>query len=169
MDYLQKIDEYFKMINDALNNPLPINWQNKNNLYIGEFNINNNTYIIDCEDLGNNIWFFSFDYIGLDNIRINALTNNNKDVYRILPTIKSAFEHLYNTKNPDCIIFAIFDESTGRRKIYDKFANDFSIKNNLNLLNKESNGKRVYSIYNNIIDKEYMSFVILKLVQREVK
>jgi hypothetical protein len=45
MDYLQKIDEYFKMIEEALNNPLPINWQNKNNLYIGEFNINNNIYI----------------------------------------------------------------------------------------------------------------------------
>ena len=87
MDYLQKIDDYFQMLEEALNNPLPINWRTNNNLYIGEFIINNNTYVIDCENLGDDVWFFSFDYIGLNNIRSNALTNNNKDVYRILPTI----------------------------------------------------------------------------------
>jgi len=168
MDYLQKIDDYL-MLAEALNNPLPINWQTNNNSYIGEFIINNNTYVIDCKDLGDDVWFFSFDYIGLNNIRSNALTYNNKDVYRILPTIKEAFEHLYNTKNPNCIIFAIFDDSTGRRKIYDRFANEFSYNHKLNLLNKESNGKHIYSIYNNKIDKEYMSFVILKLIQRDVK
>jgi hypothetical protein len=166
MDYLQKIDEYFEMLEEALNNPLPINWKTNNNLYIGEFNINNNTYVIYCEDLGDDVWFFSFDYIDSNGNKINTLTNNG-DSIKVMGTVKKAFEDFYLYKNPQCILFGIIDSSVGRRRLYDSFQEDFAKKHNLELLKKEILGKRIYSLYNKNINKELMFRYIKFLINRE--
>ena len=153
MDYLKKLDEYFIMIEEAFDNPFNINWITKNNLLLGAFKLNNNLYTIKCKNYGDNFWSFRFDFFNSDTKQFSSeLTNNNKDVFRVLPTIKQAFYHLFDTTNPICIIFGAVDNSSSRRSIYKKFSNQFCKEKDWLLFDKSYLNMNLFALYDKNLD-----------------
>lgn len=95
---IKKLDEYFKIISEAFENPLSIRWVDKDNILIGLFTVNNNIFQINCINKNNNIWKYEF-YIMDENKNFSPeLTKNEKDKYRVLPTVKSGMMYLVNNK-----------------------------------------------------------------------
>jgi hypothetical protein len=168
MNYLKKLDEYFIMIEEAFDNPLPISWITKDNLLLGAFKLNNNLYTIKCKNYGDNFWSFRFDFFNTKTKQFSTeLTNNNKDVFRVLPTIKQAFYHLYDTTSPICIIFGAVDKSSSRRSIYLRFAKQFCNEKNWLLLDKTYLDMNLFSLYANNIDLELLYDKIKIVVEDE--
>ncbi len=160
MKYIKNFDEslrkYFSKIEEAYDNPVEIDWiLNDNNSLIGVFKINNNLYKIACINEGNNIWSYKFYYNDGDNDK-TELTGFKKDSFKVLPTITIGLENLIVTKKPDAVIYAAFDSSHGRKKLYDSFSNNFSKKYEFRYKTYQFADKQVYILYKNNIDRHLL-------------
>lgn len=172
--FIKKMDDYFDMISEAFDNPLPIKWIDKVDILRGLFTVNDNVYQIVCENKGNNIWKYDFYFYEKDKNSFSVeLTENNKDKFRVLPTVRIGIQHLYDNKKVDCIVFGASDKSKGRKKIYESFCLDFSKVNKLEYYTRiysdlnESVDRQIFILYKDRIDKEILSDTILKILEDE--
>jgi len=165
--FIRKMDDYFRMVEDAFNNPVEIKWIDKKDHLIGLFTVNESVYQIDCKEYGNKIWKYDFFIvsIGKEGPTLNPnLTNYERDKYRVLPTIRSGMEHLYDLKSPDAIIYGALDDSKGRKKLYESFSKEFSKTKNWEFYTKVEKDKQIFVMYDGSIDMEYLFQTIKKAV-----
>ncbi len=160
--FIKKVDELF----EALDNPVEIKWIKKSLEWIGLFSVNNNVYQINIEDkLGDDIWRFKFYHYN-NHVLSPEKTGLNSDVWRVLPTIKVAFEEFLKEK-PIGIIFGASGDSIGRKKIYHSFMKEMSKKFNLTEYYKVSEGKALYCLYQSKVDKDVLYKNIRNIIDEE--
>lgn len=170
--FVKKMDDFFKIISEAFENPLPIKWIDKYDLLLGIFIVNNNIYQIKCEDKKNHIWKYDF-YILEENKKFSPeLTGLESDKFRVLPTVKSGMEYLILNKEVNAIVFGATDKSRGRKKLYESFCVEFSEKNNFEFYTKiysdEGNSdKQIFIMYRKNIDMDNLSKIIFKIIEEE--
>lgn len=172
--FIKNINDFFDSISEVFNNPLQIRWVDKDVILRGFFTVNDNIYQIVCENKGNNIWKYDFYFLEKDKNQFSIeLTKNNKDKFRVLPTIKLGMQHLYDNKKVDAIVFGASDKSKGRKKIYESFCEVFSTDNNLKYYTKvhtdlETNiDRQIFILYNELINKELLTETIFKILEEE--
>ena len=164
---IKKLDDYFNMLSEAFENPLPIRWVDKNEILIGLFTVNDNIFQINCINKDNNIWKYDF-YIMDDNKNFSPeLTKNDKDKYRVLPTVKLGMQHLIDNKKVDAVVFGATDNSRGRKKLYESFCIEFSKDNNFEFYTKIQDNRQIFIIYKNNIDKQILTDTIINIVEEE--
>jgi hypothetical protein len=165
--FIKKVDDFFNEVNEAFNNPLEIKWVDKGSL-IGLFTVNDNVYKINCQDYGNNIWKYNFYlYNEKDNTFGIKPNNNEKDKYRVLPTVKSGMEYLISNKIVEAIIFGALDSSRGRKKLYESFCEDFSKKHDFSFYTKINEDKQLFILYKDSIDREVMFSKLKEMIKDE--
>lgn len=164
---IKKLDEYFRIISEAFENPLPIKWVDKNNILIGLFIVNDNIFQINCINKNSNIWKYDFYIMDKDKNFSPELTKNEKDKYRVLPTVKSGMKYLIETKEVEAIVFGATDSSRGRKKLYESFCNDFSKENNFDYYTNIQDDKQIFVMYKKNIDKNILTDTIIKIVDEE--
>lgn len=160
---IKTFDDFWYHFNEAFNNPVHIKWIDKEVELIGLFIVNNKVYNILCKDVGDNIWTFKF-YHFIDNKLSPELTNDYKNSFKVLPTIKNAFEYLVSEKSPNSIIFGALDESEGRKKLYSSFSVDFSKKYNYEYTTNKIDNKQIF-ILSKDIDKEILFKKVVELIE----
>src|ERR1035437_3846375 len=162
--FIKKMDEYFDMISEAFENPLPIKWVDKGDKLIGLFTVNSNVYQIDCINKGNNVWKYDFFYyVQKLNAMSPAMTEFEKDKFRILPTIKVSMSYLDDLKSPDAIVFGATDKSRGRKKIYESFCHDFANSNDYIFYTQMQSDRQIFILYKKHIDMNVLTDTILKI------
>jgi len=164
---MMSFDEFWECFDEAFNNPIQIKWIDKPYEYIGLFTLNNKVYNIYTINKGDNIWTFKF-YVYLDGKLSPNLTNDYKNMFRVLPTIKQGFIDLINEKNPDGIIFGALDESEGRKKLYNSFSIDISKQFDYEYTSKEKDNKKIYILYKPNINKEILFNKIIQITTDEI-
>jgi len=164
---IKKLDEYFKTISEAFENPLPIKWVDKNSILIGLFTVNSNIFQINCINKDNNIWKYDFYIMDKDKNFSPELTKNEKDKYRVLPTVKSGMQYLLDNKEVDAVVFGATDNSRGRKKLYESFCIEFSKDNNLEFYTKIQDNKQIFTLFKKNIDKKILTDTIIQIVDEE--
>jgi hypothetical protein len=164
---IKKLDEYFKTISEAFENPLPIKWVDKNSILIGLFTVNSNIFQINCINKDNNIWKYDFYIMDKDKNFSPELTKNEKDKYRVLPTVKSGMQYLLDNKEFDAVVFGATDNSRGRKKLYESFCIEFSKDNNLEFYTKIQDNKQIFTLFKKNIDKKILTDTIIQIVDEE--
>jgi hypothetical protein len=164
---IKKLDEYFKTISEAFENPLPIKWVDKNSILIGLFTVNSNIFQINCINKDNNIWKYDFYIMDKDKNFSPELTKNEKDKYRVLPTVKSGMQYLLDNKEVDAVVFGTTDNSRGRKKLYESFCIEFSKDNNLEFYTKIQDNKQIFTLFKKNIDKKILTDTIIQIVDEE--
>ena len=167
MDFLKSIDGYFKLIEEAFGNPLPIGWDDKTNVLIGLFHVNNRVFQLNCEERVDNIWKYDFYILNNDKKLSPELTGLDKDKFRVLPTVKTGFYYLHETKNPNAIIFGAADKSRGRKKIYESFAQKFASENNYIFYTKMFDDLQVFVLYKENTDKQILYNTLTEVIENE--
>jgi hypothetical protein len=169
MAKIKRIDDLFSDISEALDNPLPIKWIDKNDKLIGLFTVNNNVYQINCINKGSNIW--KYDFYKVENpdkfIFLPELTGLEKDKWRVLPTIKDGMYYLISNKLVDAIVFGATDKSKGRKKIYDSFCKDFSEKNNFEFYTKIQDDKQLFILFRKNINMKNLGDIVTSIIEEE--
>lgn len=172
--FIKNLTDFFNSVSEAFNNPLSIRWVNKGDILRGLFTVNDNIYQIVCENKGNSIWKYDFYFFEKDKNQFSIeLTKNNKDKFRVLPTIKTGMQYLYDNKKVDAIVFGASDKSKGRKKIYESFCEFFSTNNNLKYYTKvhtdlETNiDRQIFILYKELINKELLTKTIFKILEEE--
>jgi hypothetical protein len=173
MKKIKRIDDFLNLVSEAFDNPLDIKWINKGNILRGLFSVNDHIYQIVCEDKGNNIWKYDF-YFYEENKKFSPeLTGFEKDKFRVLPTIKSGIQYLYDNRNINAIIFGSSDNSKGRKKIYESFCKLFCDQNNLDFYTKvhsnldENIDRQIFIMFKKDMDKDILSDVVIKILEEE--
>ena len=168
MSNIKKINEYFKMLSEAFDNPVEIRWVNKDNNLIGLFIVNDNVYQINCNNIGDNFWTYKFFfYDKLKNVMDPNLTGFDKDKYRVLPTIKNGLIYLIENKNIDCLIYGALDDSLSRKKLYNDISNEISTKYNFEYITQgigEMGKKQIYILYKSSVDRDLLFKKVEKIV-----
>lgn len=166
--FIKKLDEYFKMLSEAFDNPLNIKWIDEGNKLIGLFYVYENVYQINCNKKNNDIWKYDFYlYEDSTNSLSPEITGFKKDKYRVLPTIKSGLEYLIKNKNVNAIIFGATDKSKGRKKLYESFCVDFARNNNFEYYTKLQDDKQIFVLYKSNINKNVLMDTIIKTIEEE--
>lgn len=173
-NFIKNLDDFFNSISEAFDNPLKIKWVDKDDILRGFFTVDDNIYQIVCENKGNNIWKYDFYFFESDKNQFSTeLTKNNKDKFRVLPTVKVGMQYLYDKKKADAIVFGASDKSRGRKKIYESFCEVFSTDNNLKYYTKvhsdlENNiDRQIFILYKELINKELLTKTIFKILEEE--
>ena len=66
MDLIKKFNEYFDKIEESINSPKSIDWENTEGEYIGKFSVEDIDYRIGyLRQIGNN-WSYSFSYFDIN-------------------------------------------------------------------------------------------------------
>ena len=124
--------------------------------------------MIECIERHKGIWTYKFRiYDVSSNQMINSLTNNNKDVWKVLPTIESGFEYLLKLKNPECILFSALDMSSARKKLYNSFCEKISKSHNLEFKTYTSQGKQIFILFKKNIDVDHLFNSIKNIIESE--
>jgi hypothetical protein len=95
------------------------------------------------------------------------LTKNEKDKYRVLPTVKSGMQYLLDNKEVDAVVFGATDNSRGRKKLYESFCIEFSKDNNLEFYTKIQDNKQIFTLFKKNIDKKILTDTIIQIVDEE--
>ena len=164
---IKKLDEYFKIISEAFDSPLPIRWVDKDSILIGLFTVNDNIFQINCINKTNNIWKYDFYIMDKEKNFSPELTKNEKDKYRVLPTIKSGMKYLIDNKKVNAIVFGAVDKSKSRKKLYESFCMDFARNNNFEYYTKLQDDKQMFVLYKSNIDKNILMNTIIKTIEEE--
>jgi hypothetical protein len=166
VQFVKKLDDYFKMVSEALKNPLDIRWIDKGSNLVGLFAAYNHVYQINCVDKGYNIWKYDFYlYDQGKNEFSPELTGYEKDKYRVLPTVELGVNYLYKLKSPDAIVFGAVDQSRGRKGLYDSFCKKFSKEVGYEYSTNVSEGKQIFVLFKREIDREVLISKVMEIVQ----
>lgn len=175
--FIKNLDDYFKMMSESFDDPLPIKWVDNVNTLIGLFTVNNNVYQISCIEKANNIWKYDFYIVEKDKNIITLspeLTNKEKDKFRVLPTIKDGLDYLILKKSPKSIIIGATDRSRGRKKLYESTLRNIANNKEYEFYTKIYqitddilDIKQIFVLYKSDIDKDVLSETILKSIEDE--
>lgn len=175
--FIKGMDDFFVMLKEAFNSPLPIKWIDNTNELIGLFTINDNVYQINCVEKSDGIWKYDFYIVEKsdDNIVLSPeLTGKEKDKFRVLPTILNGLDALIEKKSPMSIIVGATDKSRGRKKLYESHLKDLSIKKGYEFYTRVyqssddiSDTKQIFVLYKEDINKDILSKVIFKSIEEE--
>ena len=147
---MQKFSDFLSEM--AGKDPLNIKWTKKRDLWLGEFNIDKNKFIIRIENSDRycekiSVWEFEFS-------RNNktSMVNDYKYPYLVVPTIKKAMEDFLKEISPDVIGFVGNKDDKGSVKMYEKNAKHYSDKFNYSLFLDKSTEYYAFVLYK---DKEF--------------
>lgn len=156
-----KIDVYINSVFEAIDNPLEVEYSFIDDVLYGTFNDGKTDYVIEAEHIIHN--FFTFKFKANDNGEYTVDLNNNRGVekYRVLATVKNSLFFILDELKPNGVIFGALDKSKGRKRLYDKFVEEYLLKNpNKDSTIKEQNNEKVYLIHNKDEDIETIIDVI---------
>jgi len=152
MNLFKKFEEYFLNIEESLSTSSEIIWDRNNDSFVGYFEIDGNKYRIEyLKQIGTN-YSFSFSYFKDEywNYEITNIGNG----FRVLSTIISAIDFLYEQTKPDSIIFSAIDDNSTRKRLYEKFCKDFCRKANFKLSNRGNEKMILYVLFDDNISIE---------------
>jgi hypothetical protein len=155
MDLINRFNDYFDKIEEALNSPVNINWTEVEDDLIGLFEVDDNKFKIEClKQIGNN-YTYSFS-IFRDGKWSYQLANLDRGGFIVLATIMIGLEYLYNKRTPNSIMFSAVDNNDTRKRLYEKHCHTFCEKHNLKLSNRgdDEKSKVLFLMFNDIISQD---------------
>lgn len=156
-----------KYLNEADKTPVDIKWVKENNEMHGEFLIEDQIFTIEVTKLENtyvpDIYQFKF-YRGSNRTEI---FNDIKYVYKVIPTIKQAFDYVISTLHPSILLFATIDNSSMRKKLYSLEAEIISNKYKYKNISKSDTLKKM-GYDTNVLVGIYKNEDILDLALKEI-
>ena len=164
---MKKWENFCKEMNEGLDNPTEIKWIDKEQELGGFFAINDKTYTIICKNVGENIWTYKFYRFNGKQLSPD-LTNDDKNVFRVLPTIESGFYYLIDKKNPSGLIYAALDKSEGRKKIYHSFSEKMVKKYGYIYNTNRTQDKQIYILYKPNMNKDIIFNKVKELVEENM-
>lgn len=166
---IKKLDEFFDLLNETFEKSLEIKWINQGNDLIGLFSTNENAYQINCIDKGDNIWRYDFYHVTKStNFTFSPnLLVSVKDRFNILSTVKEGLYYLINNKEVDAIVFGATDRSRGRKKLYERFCKDFSIKTGYKFYTRVQNDNQLFLLFKENIDLEILTNKVISIIDEE--
>jgi hypothetical protein len=152
---IDKYDNYIRKLFESYENPVDIRWVDKDNKLIGLFIIDNIVYKIECSLHENDIWSYKFMRHIKDNDFTLQLNDENNKIttlskMNVLGTIRKGMEYLIINKNPSALIFSALDESTGRKKLYQRFSDEIVKEFKYTQVTFLKDGKQIFILYKNI-------------------
>jgi hypothetical protein len=147
---IEKFDEYFNKIEESLNSSVDINWIGKDKNYIGHFEISGEKYRIEyLLQIGNN---YSYSFSIYKDNRWTYDISNSGNPLSVLSTVVKGIEYLFNETKPDSIIFTAIDDNQTRKSLYEKYCNDFCIKNDYRLSNRGNDKMMMFVLFDDKLD-----------------
>lgn len=160
--------EFWKNMNEGLDNPVDIKWTDKGGELGGFFIVNDKVYSIICKDKGDRVWTFKFYKFDENTKKLSPeLTGDNKNVFRVLPTIKDGFDYLIEVKNPDALVFGALDSSEGRKKLYHSFSEKMVLEYGFKYSTNQNGDKQIFILYKNI-DKDLLMDKVVQITEEEI-
>jgi len=165
---LNKYEKFLSNIEESLDSNIEIKWIDKSDRHIGLFSINNNTYQLDFNLIGDS-WSYKFYFVNYKKEFIELdvkMTNFKYESFKVLATAKKGLSYFIKEKNPNAVVFFASNESK-RQHIYqqilltniDKFPNysyriDTILDNQIYVLYKKdlSDTKYTFGNVQNIIE-----------------
>jgi len=169
MDLIKKFNEYFDKIEESINSPKSIDWENTEGEYIGKFSVEDIDYRIEyLRQIGNN-WSYSFSYFDINkNIWSYEISHKGTGGFAVLSTVKSGLYYVYEKTSPNSIIFSAIDYSETRKRLYQAFCEEFCEKNKWKFSNRGTEDKRLFLMFNDKVsdsDKEEIMLSVKKIVE----
>lgn len=161
-EYDSRIHNFFDNLSETLNNPFDVKYSVEDNVIYGSFNDGLIDYLIVAEIILDGFIVFKFKAKD-DGINYTTELNNKRGVekYRVLATVKQSLYYFLDEVKPRGIIFGALDKSRGRKKVYDRFIDEYLSKNtNVDCLRKEENNEKLYLIHDKDEDIETIISVI---------
>ena len=147
---IEKFNHFIKLINEAFENPVEINWKLDNEKeFDGEFYVDDIKYIIECSEWNNNIWSYKFSRIE-NGEKIMDIVEDSVRKMRVLSTIRLGMSELIKHKKPSGLIINITDGSRGRDYLWGRFSKEISEKFNYQLTNKQIMGYSTFFLWKDI-------------------
>ncbi len=169
MKYIKTINERWIEINEALDNPLEIKWIDKDFEISGFFTLNKSAYNIRCINKGDNIWTYKFYKFDDKEQKLSPdLSNDKKNVFRVLPTIKIGFDYIINLKNPDALIFGALDKSEGRKKLYNSFCEELIKNYDYKYTTNRKEDRQIFILYKPSIDENILMNKVEEIILEEI-
>jgi len=167
MDLIKRFNDYFDKIEEALNTPAEINWQEGQEALIGFFEVDGNKYRIEClKQIGNN-YSYSFA-IFKDGNWSYELTNIGRSGFSVLATITVGLEHLYQKRTPNSIMFSAVDNNDTRKRLYKSHCDKFCAKHGYKLSNRGNEMQVLFLMFNDNLNDEQKE-EIMQSVQKIVE
>jgi hypothetical protein len=164
---IKNFDEFWNKIEEAFDNPVDINWHEKENELGGAFVVNDDAYLIRCINRGDDVWTYKFYYFDKEKKKLSPdlinTTEKQINKFRVLPTVKVGLEYLINSKNPKAVVYGALDSSEGRKRLYDEFSKEFSKKYNFLYETKNMKNKQVFILYKEVLNKEILFSKIVEI------
>jgi len=168
MSFIKKFDDYLNKLDEALNSNININWIETNTTLIGEFEVNDSKYEIECKKQISNNWTFSFFYLDDNGDYISSMKNDGINMYKVLSAIKTGFYYLYDAKSPNSIIFSAIDDSNTRKRLYTSFCETFCKEKKMKFLNKGNSKYIIYVLFNDSLnqnEKDNILYSLQKIIE----
>jgi hypothetical protein len=166
MNHLLKIEEYFNNLEidlkEAMDNPLTIEWDKKDNEWVGTFSILENTnYVINIDNISKvqKIFLCKFTANGSYD-----MLNDVKKAFVTIPTIKRGVDDFINEIKPDAFIFFATDNSNSRKRFYTSFCVEYKNKGEYLFKEIDLNKYYFYILYKPEIDNDDFNKSFNKLV-----
>jgi hypothetical protein len=169
MNLIDKFNEYFNKLQESLNSPQDISWVKDFDNFIGNFEINDNKYRIEyLKQIGEN---YSYSFSILKDGKWSYDVSNIGDGFKVLSTITNGISFLFEKTNPDSITFSAIDENDTRKRLYERFCNDFCKKNNFKLSNRGTEEIIIFVLFNDMLsnDRKELIFQSVKKIIEEGK
>jgi hypothetical protein len=152
MKHIKTLEEHFKEIFDkvdeALNNPLSVNWTFDAPYIYGSFKIEEKEYLIIAQFIINDFLTFKFKVKKNEDYSTELVNDGSKDFLRVVPTIRDSILYLLDTVKPNGIIFGAMDNSKGRKYVYDRFISEYiKIRKDYDAISQLNGGIKLYTIY----------------------
>mgnify|MGYP006318118129 CR=1 FL=1 len=145
-------DNLFSNIQEGLNNPIPVNWEKSDDLWIGNFDIDTTNYEITIENISKKQSIFLFKFTANNSYE---LLSDVKKSFSTIPTIKKAAIDFISEKNPDAFLFFASDNSNSRKRFYTDFCTQYEQNSNYNYRQFPLDIYVFYTLYKTLDDKDF--------------
>ena len=167
LEFLKTLNDYIDLVNETFNSPQPIEWINKENNLFGFFEVENNHYRIECmKQIGNN-YSYAFS-IYKDGKYDYHLTKLGLSGLKVLSTVIAGMEYLYDTYQPNAIIFSAIDDSESRKSLYERYCERFCNKHDYKFSNRGALDKIIFVLYKNnlsALSREEIFAAVKKMIE----
>lgn len=160
-EYGDKMKNFIESLFEAMDNPYDVKYDFSeiNNTIQGFFTDGKTDYVIDAQILPNDFYLFKFkSNDGVDGNYTTEL-NNNRGVakYRVLATIKNSLDYIMDNLKAKGVLFGATDSSKGRKRLYDRYVDDYIKKHpNKDCMKTVNNDENYYLIHNIEEDREIL-------------
>jgi hypothetical protein len=110
---LNKYEGFISSLKETLNSDIQIKWVEKQNQFIGLFNIGNNTYQLDFNLYGDS-WSYKFYFVSYNSgiIELDTkMTNIKYESFKVLSTAKKGLIYFIDKVSPNAVVFFASNES----------------------------------------------------------